>query len=389
MIKLLKIMKKQKICIVGDGMSGLITAQILGKLDVQIDLISKKSKNKFIDNRTTALSPSNYKFISKHLPKKISQIFFECKKVSLYHEKENNILLNFLNFEETKKNLMLITENKNLKNFLISAIRKNKKIKIINKDVKRISINKTSIEFKNRDNYYDMILICVGRSHRLVEELLGKRYIEQNKKEIAFTCTVSHNLILKGSKQYFFKEGPMAILPISNKKFSVVWSMKKSYSKYNQAQIKKLILVKLSNILPKKCKVKVSKIKNFPIFFRINKIFFKNNIFALGESVYNVFPLAGQGFNLVLRDIEELYEKIKEYISLGIQIKDSLIFNNLYANRKPENFLYGLGIDLTQKFFRYNMITAPFKNSLLKDLDNFKFLKKIGLKIADKGIINN
>ena len=26
-------MKKQKICIIGDGLSGLITAQILGKLD--------------------------------------------------------------------------------------------------------------------------------------------------------------------------------------------------------------------------------------------------------------------------------------------------------------------------------------------------------------------
>ena len=39
-------MKKHKICIIGDGLSGLITAQILGKLDVEIDLISKKSEKK-------------------------------------------------------------------------------------------------------------------------------------------------------------------------------------------------------------------------------------------------------------------------------------------------------------------------------------------------------
>ena len=44
-------MKKHKICIIGDGLSGLITAQILGKLDVEIDLISKKSEKKNIDNR--------------------------------------------------------------------------------------------------------------------------------------------------------------------------------------------------------------------------------------------------------------------------------------------------------------------------------------------------
>ena len=105
-------MKKQKICIIGNGLSGLITAQILGKLDVEIDLISKKSKNFFLDNRTTALSPSNYKFISKNLPKKKANIFFECKKVKLYHEKENNILFNFLNFEDSGKNLMYIMGKK-------------------------------------------------------------------------------------------------------------------------------------------------------------------------------------------------------------------------------------------------------------------------------------
>ena len=39
-------MKKHKICIIGDGLSGLVTAQILSKLDIQIDLISKKDKKK-------------------------------------------------------------------------------------------------------------------------------------------------------------------------------------------------------------------------------------------------------------------------------------------------------------------------------------------------------
>ena len=82
MIKLLKIMKKHKICIIGDGLSGLITAQILGKLDVEIDLISKKSQKKIIDNRTTAISPSNYEFILKYLLKKRSNLFFDCKKVT-------------------------------------------------------------------------------------------------------------------------------------------------------------------------------------------------------------------------------------------------------------------------------------------------------------------
>ncbi len=42
---------------------------------------------------------------------------------------------------------------------------------------------------------------------------------------------------------------------------------------------------------------------------------------------------------------------------------------------------------LTQNFFKYNKYTHKIKNNLLKDIDKFTFLKKIGLKIADKGLI--
>ena len=381
-------MKKHKICIIGDGLSGLITAQILSTLDIEIDLISKKSQKKNIDNRTTAISPSNYKFISKYLLKKRANFFFECKKINLYQEKENDNLFNFMNFENSGKNLMLIVENKNLRKILISGIKKNKKIKILKEDIKEIDIGKTSISFKKKKHYYDMILLCVGKNYRMVEKLIGKRFIEEDKKEIAFTCTVKHNLNFTESKQYFFREGPMAMLPINNKKFSLIWSMNNNYRSYNDNQIKNLILLKLGNIFSKKTKLNLSKIDCFPIYFKFNRNFFKNNIFAIGESAYNVYPIAGQGFNLVLRDIEKLHKKIKASISLGIQIKDSLIFNDLYLDRKPENFLYGLGIDLTQKFFRYNKLTEPIKNNLLKDIGKFSFLKKIGLKITDKGIIN-
>tara|TARA_B100000579_G_scaffold266126_1_gene219503 strand:+ start:14260 stop:15408 length:1149 start_codon:yes stop_codon:yes gene_type:complete len=382
-------MKKHKICIIGDGLSGLITAQILGKLDVEIDLISKKSEKKNIDNRVTAISPSNYKFISEFLPQKDLKFFFECKKVNLYHENENNNYVNFMNFENSKKNIILTVENKNLKKILIKNIRKNKKIKIFKEKISKIDSNKTRICFKNKERYYDMIFLCMGKNQRIVEKLIGKRFIQEDKKEIAFTCLVNHSLNVIESKQYFLKEGPMALLPINSKKFSLIWSVNKSYRQYKDNEINKLVTLKLNNIFSKNTKFNLDKINRFPIYFKFHRNFFQNNIFAIGDSVYSVFPIAGQGFNLVLRDIQELYKKIKESISIGLQLKDSLIFNDLISNRKPENLLYGLGIDLTQKFFRYSKLTAPIKNNLLKDIDKFPFLKKIGLKISDKGIINN
>ena len=161
----------------------------------------------------------------------------------------------------------------------------------------------------------------------------------------------------------------------------------KKYRDYNHNDIKNLIMSKLKIIFQKRSKFNLKKVDRFPIYFKFNRNFFKKNVIAIGESVYTVYPIAGQGFNLVLRDIEMLYKKIQENISLGLQLRDSLVLNELYFNRKPENLLYGLGINLTQNFFKYNKYTHKIKNNLLKDINKFTFLKKIGLKIADKGLI--
>ncbi len=233
-----------------------------------------------------------------------------------------------------------------------------------------------------------MIFLCTGRGSKINENIFGKRSIINDKKEIAFTSIISHDLGKIVPKQYFMKEGPLAILPISDKRFSIIWSMSNKYRKFHKKEIKALLLTKLKTIFTNKTRFQFGNIKSFPIYFKFNKNFYKKNISVIGESGYNVYPVAGQGFNLVLRDIETLYQKMKENISLGLQIKDSLILKDLFARRKSENFIFGLGINLTQSFFRYNKFTSPIKNSFLKDLDRYTFFKKIGLKFTDKGIFN-
>ena len=62
-------MKKQRICIVGDGLSGLMTALALNKLEsLEVLLISRKNKHSN-DRRTTAISASNYDFFNKVIDK--------------------------------------------------------------------------------------------------------------------------------------------------------------------------------------------------------------------------------------------------------------------------------------------------------------------------------
>ena len=107
-------MKKQKICIIGSGLTGLTTALVLSKLNIEIDLIAKfKSNEELLDNRTTAISPSNYDFLLKFLDKKDSRLFWPSIIIDLYHE-ESGQYHHFMNFERNGKNLMYIVKNRKL-----------------------------------------------------------------------------------------------------------------------------------------------------------------------------------------------------------------------------------------------------------------------------------
>lgn len=124
-------MKKQRICIVGDGLSGLMAALTLNKLEgLEVHLISKKNKHSK-DKRTTAISNSNYEFLNKVIDNLDKKLFWPSKKIDLFYEsKEQN--MNFLNFNEERKNLMYVFENDKIKEILIKEIKK-KKLKLIKK----------------------------------------------------------------------------------------------------------------------------------------------------------------------------------------------------------------------------------------------------------------
>ena len=212
-------MKKQRICIVGDGLSGLMTALALNKLEgIEVHLISKKKKHSR-DRRTTAISASNYEFFNKVIDKLDKKLFWPSKKIELFYEtKDQN--MNFLNFNENSKNLMYVFENDKIKEILIKEIKK-KKIRTLQKNIN---------ELKDLDGY-DMKILCLGRSSKIYKSIVDKRSLNKDYREIAITGYVKHNLKNLNTAQYFLKDGPLAILPFSKNNFSFVWSVDKKFPK--------------------------------------------------------------------------------------------------------------------------------------------------------------
>ena len=375
-------MIKQKICIIGNGLTGLTAALILGKLNLDVHLIAAPDKKRRRDIRTTAISESNYKGLINFIGKKNSKIFFESKEIDLYKEHSKEIK-HFMNLSNKHKNLMFLFQNEILKKLIQRKINTYKNLKIFNKKVSEIDVEKNKVFFANKNFSYDAIFVCTGSKSEIIQNIFKDRFIERKTDEIAFTSIVNHSSNIINAKQFFLKEGPMAILPLNKNKFSFVWSVGSKFKNKNAALI---ITKKLKEILKIQSDLRISKVDCFPISFKFRSSFNKKNILVLGEGSYNVHPVAGQGFNLILRDIFYLNRKINEYIKNGIQIKDSLFIDEYLKQRKPENLLFGLGINFINNFFKFNKITEPIKKVILKDINKFNILKDISLRVSNKGI---
>ena len=364
-------MKKQRICIVGDGLAGLMSSIALNNLtNLEVHLIAKKNKQ-MKDKRTTAISASNFNFFQDIMNKFDQKLFWPTKKINLFYE-TNNKKLNFLNFSEDKNNLMYVFENDKVKKVLLKEIKK-KKIKIIQKKITKLS---------DLDSY-DLKVLCLGKSSKIYQNIINSRSIDKDYKEIALTGYVKHNMKEVSTSQFFLKEGPLAILPFSKKNFSFVWSVKKEFIKKN---IKSIVTSKLSELLKNKKKVDVTNIQTYPLILNLKRTYYKNDALILGEGLHTVHPVAGQGFNLVIRDIKKLKEVLKYYTSLGISIKSSSALEDFSSNRKSENIITGLGIDLTHNFFKQNKLLDPLKEVILKNISKNNTLKKIGKFISNQGL---
>ena len=196
-------MNKQKICIIGDGLTGLTAAAILSKQDICIDLYcGNKQKNKSLDNRTTAISESNLQYLKNNLSLTKTSFFWSCKKISLFFEDKKKIT-NFLNFDEKNKNYINIFQNKDLKKKLDKIILQKKNIRLIKKNIEGVDSENGFITSDKKKIFYDLIILSVGGFSKFYTKIEGGRSIKKKYEELAITTIVKHNAKIKNASQFF------------------------------------------------------------------------------------------------------------------------------------------------------------------------------------------
>ena len=362
-----------KVCIIGDGLTSLSLAKNLINKKINVHIYYKKIVVNYSSNRTVGISKNNLEFFEKNIIKIDRKIKWQIKKIEIYSEKikKNKIL----NFDNNKKNLFYMLKNDELYKSLNNELSKNKLFRKIN--IKQnLFYEKLLIK-----NNYDIIINC-DQNNLLSKKIFNKK-IEKDYKNLAYTTILEHEkLENKSAIQVFTRSGPIAFLPISNTKTSVVCSLDIHNKNYDNKEI--LDLINKHN--PKFRIKKNSKFSSFVLKSSNLRKYYHNNILAFGDLLHKIHPLAGQGFNMTIRDIKVLSEIIQNKLDLGLQL-DTSILKEFQIKTKNKNFIFSNGIDFIYELFNFDKKNNG--NNINKILQYFgankNFMSSI-IKFADKGL---
>ncbi len=353
-----------KVCIIGSGLVSLTLAKVLTQKDLFIDIFVTKKNSHYDKSRTLGLSKSNIDYFNNEIIN-IRKILWEIKKIKIFTEKEPKKEL--IKFENENKQIFSIVQNYKLEKMLFSRLKNSKFVKFKNE----LNINKKK---------YELIINC-DPTHQYTKKFFFKK-IDKNYNSYAYTTTIIHKKIRNNiAFQNFTDNGPIAFLPISETQTSVVYSFR-SFNKKNIFEIKKLI-EKYNPIYFIK---KINNIKSFELRSSSLRNYYKDNILAFGELLHKIHPLAGQGFNMSLRDIKLLSNLVDEKINLGLELNNSLC-EEFQKNSKDKNYIFSTGIDLIYELFNIqNNLNSNLLNKSIKVIGNNKVVNTILKKFADNGV---
>ncbi len=379
-------MKKQKICIIGGGLTGLVTAISLSKLNCSIDLITGNAMQNLKSNRTIAVSENNFDFLNKlNISESLKREIWTCSIMKLYTEIKNEKFSKIfeLNNENRQEKILYMLENSKIMKLMMSKIQQIKSISVKNhKKVSSISTSGLlkSVKFNNNISKYNLVIICTGYNSSLIKNIFNDQMIENSYKESAITTILSHSSHKNNTvRQIFLENEILALLPISNTKTSIVWFVKNDVRKKNDLFLKKKIKLYAKNYL-KNIKF-ATNIEYKGLNLLIRNKYYLDRTLLFGDALHVIHPFVGQGFNMTLKDLACLEKILTQKINLGLDIGSLDVLSEFSSETKPRNFAFSVGVDLLKNSFSYKKL----RNSILMILNKSNFAKDIFFEIANKG----
>ncbi|MGB8397665.1 ubiquinone biosynthesis hydroxylase [Bradyrhizobium sp.] len=186
--------------------------------------------------------------------------------------------------------------------------------------------------------------------------------------------TVGHERDHHGrAEEHFLPAGPFAILPLTGKRASLVWTENRKEA----ARIVALAADEFHGELERRFGLHLGEIRAldkprvFPLGYFVARAFIAERLALVGDAAHVIHPIAGQGLNMGLKDVAALAEVVVDAARLGIDLGQASVLERYQRWRRFDTMAMGLAT---------NSLNFLFSN----ESTLLRTVRDIGLGLVDR-----
>ena len=201
----------------------------------------------------------------------------------------------------------------------------------------------------------------------------------------AIVTTFRHDLPHDGvAHQIFFAGGPLALLPLTDNRCSIVWSDKAEAVDAAMALDADAFTAELARRIGgflgevSLCAPRAA----YPLSLQMAERYTDTRLALVGDAAHAIHPIAGQGLNMGLRDAAALADVVAEARSVGLDIGGAVL-GDYAAWRNFDNKALAMSTDILNRLFSNNIAPVRHARRLgLAAVNRFKPAQKFFMQEA-------
>jgi len=369
------------VVISGSGVVGMTLAAGLARFGLTVALIESnnlaESLTDEFDGRAYAIAYAPYVMLNaldlwRHVGR-------QAQPINEIHVTDGRAPM-FLHFDEKDLGdgpLGYMVEVRHLRAGLYEAISQDRNITLITPDRISGTVNRPGHCELTLDSgralRASLLISAEGRQSPL-RDRMAIRARNWDYRQTAIVTTVRHAADHGGTAyERFYPGGPFAILPLPDRRSSIVWCEPPDLAR----AIMKLSDIAFDAELAKKFGRFLGEVRHmgrrwsYPLSAQLADHYTAPRFCLIGDAAHGIHPIAGQGFNLGLRDIAALIEVLVDAKRLGGDLGSEFTLERYVRWRRPDNNILALGMD---------GLTRLFSN----DIAPLRLARQIGLDMVDE-----